>query len=177
MKVLLSGIIIVAALLLVTAPSLTMVSQVLAQSDENIVEQTNTDSIGNIEGGSLAVNFARNLAEFTDSNFNTLIQDNDQGIEDVSEGSEANNEGSNLDVSLGSSDFNTVTQENKQGIEDVSEGSEANNEGSNTANLGFDSDNNDVGQNNDQDIEDIDDESNASNDAENSVNFNCPDCS
>src|SRR5919106_2131448 len=95
MKVLLSGITIAVALLLATAPSLSSITPVLAQSYENLVEQINTQSAENIEDGSFAINFARNLAEFTDSSFNTLTQTNDQSISDVTDESLAANVGIN----------------------------------------------------------------------------------
>ena len=116
MKLLLSGITIAFALLLATAPLLSSITPVLAQSYENLVEQINTQSTENIEDGSFAINFARNLAEFTDSSFNTLTQTNDQSITDVSDESLAAKVGINSAV-FENSDNNDVTQSNDQSIE------------------------------------------------------------
>lgn len=90
MKLLLTGTTIAIALLLAMAPSLSSITPVLAQSHENF-EQINTQSAEDIEHRSLAINVARNLAEFTDSSFNTLTQTNDQSINEISDESTATN--------------------------------------------------------------------------------------
>ena len=107
-----------------------------------------------LQDGSFAINFARNLAEFTDSSFNTLSQTNNQAIhkielEDIVISSFQ--VGIN-DADFDNSDNNEATQSNEQSINDITHDSQAANVGINNADLD-DSDNNDVEQNNEQDIE------------------------
>ncbi|MGC1132056.1 MAG: hypothetical protein WA941_04490, partial [Nitrososphaeraceae archaeon] len=86
---------ITAAALVSLVVPLSNVAQVSGQSYENLVDQINLQSIDDTEDGSFAENFARNLASFKDSSFNTLSQLNDQSIDDTSDNSFAANIGIN----------------------------------------------------------------------------------
>jgi hypothetical protein len=157
---------------LLSVPALfSTVTPVSARSSENLVDQRNSQVVENSEEGSEAINFARNLAEFSDSSSNTLTQTNDQsaspGLPDLFDITDALNTGIN-DADLDNSNFNDVTQSNVQTIDDVGDRSLAANTGINGAEL-RNSNDNDISQANDQDIEDIDEGSSAENDAENNA--------